>query len=533
MNPSKDVITSDSLAHVFSRLPAAALRFQPHKRPAQHAPKPKPKFAFAKVGGGLASNSPDRMGAPIQPAVKTSLADWTADDDEANVFLDENRERAGKKKNKKKKKKGEEEKPIPQDWDHIYDPTRPNSYEEYMHSEERIREIRDWKERLYAHRMAKRRSAELSSDDDDRPRRAMNCTNHRTPQERSNMLLANFAPPTSYNFAPPPSQTQRAGSADVDMAETGDDAFARRAKLSQAAAQVPPPPPPAPFHSTVPPPPPPPPPQPAFDAAAPPPPPPPPPRPAEPQQPGGIISRAPVRYSLPAPPAELDEMLQQQEDDVLPDADQEESPGDADASEQSAPRSNRPGQKGFAERLMAKYGWSKGVGLGAAGTGITTALKVKVDKKGKGHGKIVGGKRKAEEAEGRFGAMSEVVVLRGMVDGLDLSVELGPDGTLVQEIGEECGDKVGSLPIGWILADGGQYGRVERVFIPRDASGDGVPVFIHFTSSLSALRVCFLFVVDLGPNLRTGSQRPGGPHIQRQHHRCTILRRGKVQQGHI
>ena len=76
--------------------------------------------------------------------------------------------------------------------------------------------------------------------------------------------------------------------------------------------------------------------------------------------------------------------------------------------------------------------------------GITTALKVKVDKKGKnpGHGKIVGGKRKGGEAEGRFGAMSEVVVLRGMVDGLDLGVELGPDGTLVQEIGEECGEKV-------------------------------------------------------------------------------------------
>jgi splicing factor 45 len=135
-------------------------------------------------------------------------------------------------------------------------------------------------------------------------------------------------------------------------------------------------------------------------------------------------------------------MLQQQQDDdgddELPDADDE--PGEP------APRSNRPGQKGFAERLMAKYGWSKGAGLGAAGTGITSALKVKVDKKGKnaGHGKIVGGKRKGGEEEGRFGPMSEVVLLRGMVDGLDLRVEMGPDGTLVQEIGEECGEKVRS-----------------------------------------------------------------------------------------
>jgi splicing factor 45 len=179
MNPSKDVITRGSIAHVFSRLPPAALRFQPHKRPLQNTQKPKPKFAFAKVGGGIpSSSSPDKVAAaaPVQPAVKMSLADWTADDDDANgVYIDENRERGGKKK-KKKKKKGDEEKPVPQDWDHIYDPTRPNSYEEYMHSEERVREIRDWKERLYAHRMAKRRSEELSSDEDDRPRRVVNGT---------------------------------------------------------------------------------------------------------------------------------------------------------------------------------------------------------------------------------------------------------------------------------------------------------------------------------------------------------------------
>jgi splicing factor 45 len=109
------------------------------------------------------------------------------------------------------------------------------------------------------------------------------------------------------------------------------------------------------------------------------------------------------------------------------------------------PRSNRPGQKGFAERLLGKYGWTKGSGLGASGTGITTALKVKVDKSkntGAGaRGKILGGKRKVEE-EGKFGAMSEVILLRGMVDGLDLDIEMGPDGTLVQEIGEECGEKV-------------------------------------------------------------------------------------------
>jgi splicing factor 45 len=202
------------------------------------------------------------------------------------------------------------------------------------------------------------------------------------------------------------------------MDETGDDVFARRMRLSQMQQQPPPPPP--------------------TDIV--PPPPPPPSHPVPP--PAGTISRAPVRYNLPAAspdiPATEAELEKALEDD-------EAAKGQEDQvmADQSAQRTNRPGQKGFAERLMAKYGWTKGSGLGASGSGITSALKVKVEKgKNAGIGKIVGGKRKAPAEEGKFGAMSEVVVLRGMVDGLNLQHELGPDGTLIQEIGEECGDKV-------------------------------------------------------------------------------------------
>lgn len=124
-----------------------------------------------------------------------------------------------------------------------------------------------------------------------------------------------------------------------------------------------------------------------------------------------------------------------------------------------APRSLRPGQKGFAERLMSKYGWSKGSGLGASGSGITAPLRVQMEKQKKkpdsegggfvgpgGMGKIIGGKKKAgteESKAGKFGAMSEVILLRNMVDGMDLDEELGAgDGGLMQEIGQECGEKV-------------------------------------------------------------------------------------------
>ena len=203
------------------------------------------------------------------------------------------------------------------------------------------------------------------------------------------------------------------------------------------------------------------------------------------------ISRAPVRYSLPSPPSELprteadlEAKLEAEEDtvdEVTPEQDGEE------------PRSSRPGQKGFAERLLSKYGWTKGSGLGAQGTGIVNPLYAKVDKRKKksdaeGGGwatpaptaKIMGGnKNKAGkgEEEGKFGAMSEVVKLEGMLNGMDLDTEMAKgEGGIMQEIGEECNEK---------------YGSVERIYIHRGGAEErtnGAVVFVKFTSQLSALR---------------------------------------------
>ena len=169
------------------------------------------------------------------------------------------------------------------------------------------------------------------------------------------------------------------------------------------------------------------------------------------------ISRAPVRYSLPPPPADIPESEAEIES-ALRDGDAE--PEELTANQE--PRSLRPGQKGFAQRLMSKYGWTKGSGLGASGTGIVNPLRVQVEKQKKkpdsegggfvgpgGRGKIIGGKKPpsqdSESNGGRFGVMSEVIVLHGMVNGLDLDIEMErADGGLLQEIGDECGDKVTS-----------------------------------------------------------------------------------------
>jgi splicing factor 45 len=230
--------------------------------------------------------------------------------------------------------------------------------------------------------------------------------------------------------------------------QTGDEAYARRLRLSQASQAVPLPPQ---TESTYSPP----------EALSP---------PSPPIQAplAGVISRAPVRYNLPAPPGEIPAS----EADLEKALAEESKDQDQEAQESDeAPRSLRPGQKGFAERLMSKYGWSKGSGLGADGSGIINPLRVQVEKRKKkpdsegggfadpkGIGKIIGGKKKdtGNEADtSKFGAMSEVVVLLGMVDGMNLDEEFedSGDGGLMQEIGDECSEKVWKINIVLIHAD--------------------------------------------------------------------------------
>ena len=157
---------------------------------------------------------------------------------------------------------------------------------------------------------------------------------------------------------------------------------------------------------------------------------------------------------------------------------------------------------------MSKYGWTKGAGLGADGSGITAPLRVQLEKQKKkpdsegggyatpgGMGKIIGARRRGgtEVQDSRFGPMSEVIILNGMLDGMDIDQEMGSgDGGLMQEIGEECGEKVGRYHCQSVVhvADIkiAQYGRVERVFIDR-TNPAAVAVFVKFTAELSALRV--------------------------------------------
>ncbi|OAX80575.1 hypothetical protein ACJ72_05087 [Emergomyces africanus] len=459
----------DDAALKKQQISAASLRFQPTKRPQLASQKAKSKPGVPKApavgsAAGSATGIATGPGITAKPPAKTSLADWAtaADDEDVNGFYGgEKRQRGGRKK----RKKNRDEETTLQNWDDIYDPSRPNSYEAYRHSEEKIREVREWKDRLYAHRMARKTSSELGSDEE----YSRSPRNHR------------FAPP-SLNFAPPPNlnepQPERQGSEALSEQNpapsitipddaTGEDAYTRRLRMSQNTYT---PPDPSSTNISIPSPP-----LPSSSELL-------PPQPHPPNQAfaSATISRAPVRYILPPAPEEIPATEAELEETFAKEEDTKQEP------DGEAPRSLRPGQKGFAERLLSKYGWTKGSGLGASGEGIVKPLQVKLEKQKKkpdsegggfatpaGRAKIIGGNQKKSE-DGKFGRMSEVVVLHGMVDGMDLDAELegGEGGGLMQEIGEECADK---------------YGRVERVFIDRNSTGK-IPVFVKFTSQLSALR---------------------------------------------
>jgi len=146
----------------------ASLRFQPIKRPQLPNQKPKAKPPFTKPNPITSkpelATSANNAAARLQ--AKSTLADWAStvdDDDDINGFYSGAKRQRGGRKKRKKNRDGPE---MMTNWDDIYDPSRPNNYEEYKQSDEKIREVRDWKDCLYAHRMARQPSSDYDSDDD-------------------------------------------------------------------------------------------------------------------------------------------------------------------------------------------------------------------------------------------------------------------------------------------------------------------------------------------------------------------------------
>ena len=132
------------------------------------APKPTSEAAVPPTAATAAVE-------PARPVVKTTLNDWAhtgnSDDDVNGFYASKEKERDRRRKKRRKNKEAEFE---PVDWDDIYDPARPNNYEEYRDGDEKIREMDEWRDRLYGSRYSRdeTKSPEGDSEDDYRP--AMN-----------------------------------------------------------------------------------------------------------------------------------------------------------------------------------------------------------------------------------------------------------------------------------------------------------------------------------------------------------------------
>lgn len=505
------------------------------------------------------SSSPDKLPETRKPPPSTignanSIQKWTAqDDDDDDPWAAEYQRRLEEKKEERKaRRKSKKNKNAVRyiDWDAVYDPEKPTNPKDYKGSEEQAQAEGDWKQRLHAHQFKlwqKREPSEDEGMDRDTPRYRKHPPMSTFMSKVTEHGTGGFAPPTNYNFAPPAEldaavreqPTPPADDDDDDYYEpppvayepppvatvyddpTGEDAYARRMRMSGISTATNDPPPPTSVNESSAPPP-----QPAGMSRLPPPPVESPPpvlgqqfvaqtqsAPTPPAQMGAIISRepvryippqssppvsaaasatisrAPVRYDVPAkpspPPAEDEDTEAEQSHGGLglgaaADVPQDDEP--SPAPDEDAPRSNRPGQKGFAKRLLQKYGWQEGEGLGATGSGITTALRHQTQKRKKrpdaegggwanpaAMGRIVGGKkRRTEDEEG--GQWSIVVKLEGILDGVDVDHAVS-EGNLMQQIGDKMSE----------------YGQVERLFIDRSKEGTE-PVFVKFTSALSAYR---------------------------------------------
>jgi splicing factor 45 len=100
----------------------------------------------------------------VQQQQRSTLADWAATEEDEYLYgMGEKRQRGGRKK--KKKKVGNQQ--LETDWDELYDPSHPTNVEEYLRSDERIRELQDWRAVLYAHRRRRQDSydSEMGSDE--------------------------------------------------------------------------------------------------------------------------------------------------------------------------------------------------------------------------------------------------------------------------------------------------------------------------------------------------------------------------------
>lgn len=400
----------------------------------------------------MSSSSSDA--APVIANTQQPGLEWwrsTADDDAAALDYKRQLNREQKEKKKQEKKfakqfgwwKGEAP----------YKADRPSNLRAYRASGGYRYKLESFYDFLQAH-TAPSRSPKDNSDQSKTSRPASSAS-HDAP---TFAVKPQFAPPSRYD------QDKSATPPVLPDDHDGEDAYARRAQLSEPSeATVPLPPLPPPDTQDVPPPPP----RSTPYAAVPPPPPPPeaqdatPPPPPSSSSYNPTISAPPVRYNptISAPPVRYDNATISAPP-VRYDVNDKQMNNDAE----KPPHDERPAKRqkvSKAEAMMAKMGYVKGQGLGKNSDGITTHLEVKARKNEKrrvdpsddfdDNGKnikaqqvfdILGGHSTKRKEPERFGEESKVVVAWGCVDGIDWADDADrDDGGIRQEMGQTFDNK--------------------------------------------------------------------------------------------
>lgn len=155
-----------------------ALQFQPIRRPQVKQPKAKsaafPKAIIPKTiittapAAAAAATAAAAPGAPQPVPHQSTLADWAAtEEDEWMYGVGEKRQRGGRRKKKKR-----QEEQFETDWDEMYDPSRPTNVDEFLRSDEKVEEVREWKSLLYRHRKRQEESDMSDSEDEGAARAA-------------------------------------------------------------------------------------------------------------------------------------------------------------------------------------------------------------------------------------------------------------------------------------------------------------------------------------------------------------------------
>ncbi|KAF8636734.1 hypothetical protein AX17_003537 [Amanita inopinata Kibby_2008] len=426
-------------------------------------------------------------------------------DEDVNGFKATHNRRKGGVKGKGKKNKAA---PIIPIWDpmELYDPLRPNDYNEYkiwkqkdrIERRERAAERLRMEERKRSRRGGSYSDSEYSNSEDERPRKSGRYDDGEVydrwsrDEDRKDMDTSpSIPPPTavdrsltgeeayqrrlalSSGLKPPQTASSLAGpsieedsdsipgllinTAHIPANLTGEEAYLRRVAMSTMGAEPPsatytksPSPPPSTFNPFAPP----------------------------------TVPLPPAAHATSSVPSAYEDRIKAAAA-IAAKLGALAKP-DAVSSSTSSISEDKPDPQSFAARLMAKWGHKEGQGLGADGSGIVNALTVEQVSQGKGGkgkgstpapsglkmmGKIVSNNEdaKAKEDRERFGEPSRVVVLTNMVGPEDVD-----DEGLREEIGDECS----------------KNGTVERVVIhlveSQQDPEDAVRIFVLFAGPVGA-----------------------------------------------